>query len=61
MAPDRRGRGLATAGMAAVVNQVRRTFAPTVSLYVNDYNRAAIAAYERIGMRRVGEYATVLF
>lgn len=59
--PDRRGRGLATAGMAAVVRHVRRTFAPMVSLYVNDFNHAAIAAYERIGMRKVGEYATVLF
>ncbi len=61
VAPDRRSRGLATAGMAAVVQQVRRNFAPMVSLYVNDYNHAAIAAYAKIGMRKVGEYATVLF
>lgn len=61
VAPDRRGRGLATAGMAAVIRQVRATFAPTVSLYVNDYNSAALALYRRLGFVRVGTYATVLF
>ena len=35
--------------------------APTVSLYVNDFNTAALAVYERVGFRRVGTYATVLF
>ena len=36
--PDRRGEGLAVSGMAAVVELVRREIAPTVSLYVNDWN-----------------------
>ena len=35
---DRRGEGLASAGMAGVVNLVRREIAPVVSLYVNDWN-----------------------
>ena len=35
--------------------------APVVSLYVNDYNEAAMAAYRRVGFRPVGTYATVLF
>lgn len=61
VAPDRRGHGLATAGMAAVVGHVRRDFAPTVSLYVNDYNSAALALYRKLGFVRVGTYATVLF
>ncbi len=38
---DRRGEGLATAGMAAVVQAVRAEIAPTVSLYVNEWNHAA--------------------
>ncbi|MPV39114.1 GNAT family N-acetyltransferase [Georgenia subflava] len=59
--PDHRGQGLASAGMAAVVADVRARLAPTVSLYVNSYNTAALALYDRVGFRRVGTYATVLF
>ena len=61
VAPDLRGRGLATAGMAAVIRDVLRRHAPTVSLYVNDYNEPARRAYARCGMRQVGTFATVLF
>ncbi|UFU04168.1 GNAT family N-acetyltransferase [Ruania suaedae] len=59
--PDHRGRGYAATGMAAVIRQVRARLAPTVSLYVNSYNTRALAAYDAVGMRRVGTYATVLF
>ena len=59
--PDLRGRGLATHGTAAVVEKTLATVAPVVSLYVNDYNTRALAAYRRVGFRRVGTYATVLF
>ncbi len=47
--------------MAAVVQLTRRNFATTVSLYVNDYNHAALASYQRVGFEQVGEFATVLF
>jgi len=56
-----RGRGLASAGMAAVVNIVRREIAPVVSLYVNDWNTAARAVYERVGFRETARFATVMF
>jgi predicted GNAT family acetyltransferase len=59
--PDLRGRGLSTPGMAAVVHYARQTFAPTVSLYVNGYNEPARRAYERVGFKAVGTFATVLF
>jgi predicted GNAT family acetyltransferase len=59
--PDRRGEGLASHGMAAVVAHALSTVAPVVSLYVNDYNAAALATYDRVGFRQVGTYATVLF
>lgn len=59
--PDRRGQGLSVGGMAAVVSHALRDIAPTVSLYVNDYNTAARAAYRRVGFREVGTFATVLF
>ena len=59
--PDRRGQGLATAGMAAVVDLVRREIAPSVSLYVNDWNTSARAVYERVGFRETARFATVMF
>ena len=59
--PQWRGRGLGTAGMAAVVDDVLERVAPTVSLYVNDYNAPARRAYARCGFRQVGTFATVLF
>jgi predicted GNAT family acetyltransferase len=59
--PRWRGQGIATAGMAAVMNDALRRVAPTVSLYVNDYNTPARRAYQRCGFRQVSELATVLF
>ncbi|GAA1524575.1 GNAT family N-acetyltransferase [Nocardioides humi] len=59
--PHRRGQGIATAGMAAVVRQVRARIAPTVSLYVNDWNHTARAAYERVGFVETARFATVMF
>ena len=53
--------GLAAPCMAAVVQWAQDQFAPTVSLYVNDYNVAARRAYLRTGFRDVGTFATVLF
>src|SRR5690625_3765073 len=58
--PRRRGQGLAAPGMAAVVEHTRAMFAPVVSLYVNSYNTAALATYERTGFRQVGTFATIL-
>ena len=46
--------------MAAVLEHVLADIAPTATLYVNDYNTAALAMYERIGMTRIGTFATVL-
>jgi uncharacterized protein len=59
--PSHRGRGLATAGMASVVDIVRREIAPVVSLYVNDWNTAARAVYEKVGFRETARFATVMF
>ena len=59
--PEFRGRGLAAPGMAAVVTEARRAIAPVVSLYVNDFNAPARAAYQRTGFRQVGEFMSVLF
>ncbi|WP_205625670.1 DUF4081 domain-containing GNAT family N-acetyltransferase [Actinomadura atramentaria] len=59
--PDLRGRGLAAAGMAALVGEALRTVAPVVSLYVNDYNAPARATYHRVGLRETGVFMSVLF
>ncbi len=60
VAPDMRGRGLASTCMASVVRQVHATFSPLISLYVNDYNYSAVHVYQRVGFKVVGEWATVL-
>jgi hypothetical protein len=59
--PSLRGLRHGSAGMAQLVKQVRRDHAPAVSLYVNDFNAAAIGAYESAGFERVGTFATVMF
>ncbi|TFV63427.1 UNVERIFIED_ORG: GNAT family N-acetyltransferase [Bacillus sp. AZ43] len=61
VAPSHRGRGIGAAGTAAVVEYARTTIAPVVSLYVNDFNSAARAAYQRVGFQEIGLYASVLF
>jgi uncharacterized protein len=59
--PEFRGHGLATHAMAAVLADALRRVAPTVSLYVNDYNTAARRVYQRCGFQDQGAFATVLF
>ncbi|MGY2085643.1 GNAT family N-acetyltransferase [Blastococcus sp. SYSU DS0539] len=61
VAPVLRGQGIGTACTATVVEYARAVIAPVVSLYVNDFNVRARAAYRRVGFREVGEYASVLF
>lgn len=59
--PSRRGEKLSVAGMAAVVSLALQDFAPVVSLYVNDFNSAARAAYQRVGFREFGTFTSVMF
>ena len=56
-----RSPGLAVAGMAAVVHEALRSVAPVVSLYVNDFNQPARAAYKRVGFVDAGRFMSVLF
>ena len=60
--PDRRGQGLAAPGMAAVVAHVLESgLAPVVSLYVNEWNAPARAAYARVGFEHTATFATLMF
>jgi hypothetical protein len=59
--PELRGRGHATRGMAAVAAEAMRSVAPVVSLYVNDFNTPARAAYQRVGFTEAGTFMSVLF
>jgi predicted GNAT family acetyltransferase len=60
VAPEWRGHGIGTSAMAAVVRDALRRVAPSVSLYVNDYNTPARRVYDRCGFGRAGTFATVL-
>ena len=58
--PGMRGHGYATRALGAICDHLLDEH-PTLSLYVNDFNRDAIALYDRVGFTRVGEFATILF
>lgn len=57
--PDHRGRGMGTAGTAALAAAVVAG-GRTASLYVNSFNTIARAAYRRIGFTEVASFATIL-
>ena len=59
--PQYRGQGIAAPAMSAVVSRVLNDLAPTASLYVNEFNKPALATYERVGFEVVDTFATVLF
>ncbi|RMI38539.1 GNAT family N-acetyltransferase [Streptomyces triticirhizae] len=60
-APDRRGEGLATRGLATVLRHALAESAPLVSLYANDFNAPALAVYRRLGFTETGALMSVLF
>ena len=60
LAPDLRGRGYAVPLIAAAVEQIMCDVGQLVTLYVNDFNTAARAAYRRVGFVEAGEFMTVL-
>lgn len=57
--PDYRGRGMGTAGTAALAAAVVRS-GRIASLYVNSFNAVARSTYARVGFHQVGTFATVL-
>jgi predicted GNAT family acetyltransferase len=57
--PDWRGHGLGTAGTATLAAVIVGT-GRIASLYVNNFNAVARAAYARVGFVEIGTFATVL-
>ncbi len=57
--PERRGRGLGTAGTASLAAAVVAG-GRIASLYVNGFNSVARASYAKVGFTQVGTFATVL-
>ena len=58
--PAMRGHGLSEPLMAGALWLLDPVWS-TVSLYVNDYNVRARRMYDRLGLRTIGELATVLY
>ena len=58
--PELRGQRIGGPALASVLQRAL-SLAPTVSLYVNDFNTAARRMYARLGMREVATLSTVLF
>jgi predicted GNAT family acetyltransferase len=59
--PELRGRGIGTAGVAAICGVAMAEVAPVVSLYVNQHNEAAQRAYAKVGFTTTVEFQTILF
>lgn len=59
--PKLRGHGIAVPAMAAVVRYILDDIAATASLYVNDFNKPAIATYQKVGFTQVDTFATIHF
>ena len=58
--PGARGHGYATRGLADLC-RLLLAWVPVVTLFVRSENEAAIGLYEKVGMRKVLEYRSVLF
>jgi RimJ/RimL family protein N-acetyltransferase len=58
--PRWRRRGVALAGMATLCDLLLRDV-PACTLYVNDYNLAATRLYAKLGFRRIGDFATLMY
>jgi predicted GNAT family acetyltransferase len=59
--PDWRGQGRAVDLLAQAIAVIQREVSPAVCLYVNDFNRPALATYLRLGFKPIAEFSTIFF
>jgi predicted GNAT family acetyltransferase len=59
VAPTHRGHRISGPALAAAITMMQQT-APTISLYVNDFNYRAIRLYRSLGFQQVGTFASVM-
>ena len=59
--PELRGRGFSVALLHMAINHIQRDYCQNITLYVNDFNEAAVALYERLGFKNHGSFRTIFF
>jgi uncharacterized protein len=59
VAPNHRGHRISAPALAAAILMMQQ-IAPTISLYVNDFNYRAIRLYRSLGFQQVGTFASVM-
>lgn len=59
--PRLRGRQLSAGLLTDVLQQVQADIAPKVTLYVNDFNAAALRLYEQVGFKQIGSFASAFY
>ena len=58
--PERRNQGFARRGMVEVCRRYLER-SRSACLFVNDFNAPALAVYQRIGFRKVAEWASAFY
>jgi predicted GNAT family acetyltransferase len=59
--PDLRGRGFSTELLHMAINLIQKQHTPKITLYVNDFNKPAVALYEHLGFVGTNEFQTIFF
>lgn len=58
--PDHRNQGIATRGLYTLCKDLLKRDVPFISLHVDERNKAARKAYEKVGFREIGTYRLTL-
>jgi predicted GNAT family acetyltransferase len=59
--PELRGRGYSNELLHMAINLIQKQHAQKITLYVNDFNKPAIALYEKLGFIKRNEFQTIFF
>lgn len=59
--PEWRGQGTAASLLGSAIALIQEDFGAEICLYVNDFNRPALATYARLGFEQITEFSTVFF